>query len=117
GHGREFWAFPPARDHLLYSARWYPAHSRGHSGMTLREQLAAFWAGERPDQIPYTIYQSKLPPVDHPVVQGMFANGLGVTCFVPTWEVTYHASIDMRDDVTLRDGVRYRRQTWRTPLG
>jgi len=85
--------------------------------MTLREQLAAFWAGERPDQIPYTIYQSKLPPVDHPVVQGMFANGLGVTCFVPTWEVTYHASIDMRDDVTLRDGVRHRRQTWRTPLG
>jgi hypothetical protein len=85
--------------------------------MDLREQLAAFWAGERPDQIPYTIYQSKLPPVDHPVVQQMFADGLGVTCFVPTWEVSYDASIDIRDDFTRQDGRQLHRQTWRTPVG
>ena len=27
--------------------------------MTIRERIEAFWAGERPDTIPYTIYQNE----------------------------------------------------------
>ena len=54
--------------------------------LDLRRLSANNWRllGGRALTDPYTIYQSKLPPVDHPVVQGMFANRLGVTCFVPT---------------------------------
>lgn len=85
--------------------------------MTLRDDLTAFWAGERPDQIPYTCYYHKLPqPLDHPALQQMFRDGLGATCFIPTWEVTYR-DVDIRDETTVAGGQELRRQTWRTPIG
>ena len=47
--------------------------------MDIRERLEAFWLGERPDQIPYTIYQNEWRhTADDPAWQELFQKGLGV---------------------------------------
>lgn len=53
--------------------------------MNIRERLEAFWAGVRPDQIPYTIYQNEWRHhAGDPAWQAMFDNGLGVTWHCPS---------------------------------
>lgn len=83
----------------------------------VREQLEAFWSGERPDRIPFTTYESKIPADwSDPVIQQMFADGLGVLRFVPTWETEYE-NVAISDETVTIGGREMQRQTWRTPVG
>ena len=85
--------------------------------MNIHERLEAFWAGERPDRIPYTIYQNEWRHnQDDPAWQAMYEAGLGVT-----WHVAAYRS-DIRDveivtDTEERGGVSVRRQVMTTPTG
>ncbi len=84
---------------------------------SIRERLEAFWLGERPDTIPFTTYENKIPPDwGDPVIQQMFADGLGVIRFIPTWDTVYR-DMDMIDDTTTINGQMLHRQMWRTPIG
>ena len=85
---------------------------------TIRERLEAFWSGERPDRIPFTTYENKIPTDwSDPVIRKMLREGLGVLRFVPTYEASYDSGIELIHQ-TGQDGQRaVRRQIWRTPLG
>lgn len=83
----------------------------------IRERLAAFWSGEKPDRIPYTTYANKIPPDwSDPVIQQMFADGLGVVQFVPTWKAVYDG-VEQRSESWTAGGDTFRRDTWITPAG
>ena len=83
----------------------------------IRDRLEAFWSGEKPDRIPFTTYENKIPPDwSDPVIQQMFADGLGVLRFIPTWETIYH-DVDVVDGIVIVDDRPLRRQVWKTPLG
>lgn len=83
----------------------------------IRERLEAFWSGEKPDRIPFTTYESKIPSDwRDPVIQQMFADGLGVLRFIDTWTTTYRDVEIINDAITI-DGEPQRRQIWRTPVG
>src|SRR5664279_1698351 len=94
-----------------------PAALRRISAMNIRERLEAFWAGERPDQIPYTIYQWEwCHTADDPAWQELFELGLGVTWHLPT----VAATLDGIEDVVERrqvEGKRFEQRTLRTPIG
>ncbi len=85
--------------------------------MDIRERLMAFWAGDRPDQIPYTTYFSKdRNMLNDPRWAPFFDRGLGVTFHVyPYSEKTHDVEIVERNWV--ENGVQVRRQTQRTPVG
>lgn len=85
--------------------------------MTIRERLELFWAGERPDKIPFTIYQNEWRHTQNePEWQPMFEAGLGVT-----WHVCpYHAQskdVEYLHDEYSENGKLYHRQTIKTPIG
>jgi len=85
--------------------------------MNIRDRLEAFWSGERPDRIPFTSYESKLPSDwSDPVIQQMFADGLGLLRFIPTWETRYD-QVEVRDETHREAGQLVRRLLWRTPVG
>ena len=63
---------------------------------TIRERLEAYWSGERPDRIPFTTYENKIPTDwSDPVIRKMLREGLGVLRFVPTYEASYDSGIDV----------------------
>ncbi|MBN1875216.1 MAG: hypothetical protein JXA33_13370, partial [Anaerolineae bacterium] len=85
--------------------------------MNLRERLAAFWTGERPDRIPYTIYQNEWRhTATDPAWLPMFEAGLGVTWYIPTFK-TQQANVEIFNEHYETQGVPMRRQTYRTPVG
>ena len=87
--------------------------------MNIRERMQAFWAGERPDVIPYTIYANELNgsgcPKD-PAWAAMFEQGLGVSAFGGT--VKRHPP-DLKTTTAdyQEDGCTIRRYTTATPAG
>ena len=84
---------------------------------TIRERLEAFWSGEKPEPIPYTTYENKIPSDwSDPVIQQMFADGLGVLRFIPTWETVYR-NVEVNDESTTVNGQPVLRQVCRTPIG
>jgi hypothetical protein len=86
--------------------------------MAIRERLEAFWSGEQPDRIPFTTYESKLPPDwSDPVIRQMLNDGLGVLRFIPTWAVRYSGDVQRIEQHSQDGNQRLRRQVWRTPLG
>ncbi len=85
--------------------------------MNTRERIEAFWSSEKPDQIPYTIYEWLYEGLaDDPAWQQMFADGLGVV-----WHVfpadTEMQNVDVRVDEYQEDGHAVRRLTYTTPVG
>lgn len=85
--------------------------------MNIRERLEAFWANERPDQIPYTIYQWEWRhTADDPTWQTLFDMGLGVTWHIPN-VVAAPYGIDEVTDRTTLDGLLHERHTIHTPVG
>jgi hypothetical protein len=85
--------------------------------MSVIEQREAFWAGERPTQIPYTIYHTKVAdaPGD-PAWAGLFAQGLGLTY------KRYAFRLETRDleafeEESTENGRRLRRVVKRTSEG
>lgn len=84
---------------------------------TIRERLEAFWSGEKPELIPFTTYENKIPSDwRDPVIQRMFADGLGVLRFIPTWETIYR-NVDISDETKIIDHQPVRRQIWHTQVG
>jgi len=87
--------------------------------MNIRERMHAFWAGERPDVIPYTIYWNELNrsgcPND-PAWTAMLEQGLGVSVFGGTVK---HQAPDLKRTTTecQEDGCAVRRHTTVTPVG
>lgn len=86
--------------------------------MLIRERLEAFWSGERPDRIPFTTYENKIPPDwSDPVIRQMLRDGLGVIRFVPTYSIRYEGEVQIIDQNGWEGSRNVRRQIWRTPLG
>jgi len=85
--------------------------------MDIRERLEAFWVGERPDQIPYTIYQNEWRhTADDPAWLPMFEAGLGVTWYMQPFEVeTWDVEL-LHDEIT-ENGRTLSREIRRTPVG
>ncbi len=85
--------------------------------MTIHERLEAFWAGERPDRIPYTIYQWEWRHIaDDSRLGPMYDAGLGVTRHVPVHTASTPGLEVVHDEVTV-DGRPMHRATRRTPVG
>jgi hypothetical protein len=83
----------------------------------IHEQLAAFWAGERPDRIPYTIYwwEQKHTRSD-PRWQELFRQGLGVTWHIPAYSSKMEGVEVIAEEGT-QDGQPLWRQRLLTPVG
>ncbi len=85
--------------------------------MEIRERLEAFWLGERPDQIPYTIYQYEWRhTADDPAWQELFKKGLGVTYHCPSFEWRAD-NVEYVSDSAQENGHTRERNTIRTPVG
>jgi len=85
--------------------------------MNIRERLEAFWSGERPDQIPYTIYQNEWRhTAGDPAWQPMFEDGLGVTWYLQPFKVETK-NVEIEDDDYVENGRQMHRQIQRTPVG
>ena len=85
--------------------------------MTLHERLEAFWRGEKPDQIPYTIYQNEWRHTqDDSAWDPMYRAGLGVTWHVAPFREEMH-NVERETLTEERDGSTTRRQVLRTPVG
>lgn len=85
--------------------------------MNIREQLELFWSGERPEQIPYTIYHTKVRDAEgDPAWESLFKAGLGLTY---KW---YPFKTETRDLKTIeheyhKNGKHIRHVVYKTPVG
>jgi hypothetical protein len=85
--------------------------------MKIHERLEAFWAGERLDQIPCTIYQDEWRHTQtDPAWEPMYAAGLGVTWHIPSWQSEV-AGLTVRNEQTTEDGKVWLRRVLQTPVG
>ncbi len=85
--------------------------------MDIRERLEAFWAGERPDQIPYTIYEYEWRhTADDPTWQELFKMGLGVTYHCLSFQLKT-ADVEYVSDSFEKNGHTLERRSVRTPVG
>ena len=85
--------------------------------MDIRERLEAFWSGQRPDQIPYTIYQNEWRhTADDSVWRELFQDGLAVTWHIPSvrWEAR---GVEYARDSFKENGKMLERRTVRTAVG
>lgn len=85
--------------------------------MDIRERIDAYWAGERPDEIPYTIYRGEwgYAPND-PAWDAMYEAGLGVTFHIGA-SAGVPADREVLWDEYVEGGESIRRQTLRTSVG
>lgn len=85
--------------------------------MNIQEQLEAFWSGERPDRIPFTIYQNEWRhTADDPAWQELFKDGLGVTWHIPAIRRETDG-VECVNDSFKESGRTVERRTLRTPVG
>ena len=85
--------------------------------MTFRERMDAFWAGERPDQIPYSIYDWLWTnTADDARWQTLFDLGLGVSWHFPTFD--YHTpGVEALEESHQEHGHTVTRRTLKTEFG
>lgn len=85
--------------------------------LTIRERLELFWAGERPDRIPYTIYQNEWRhTASDPAWLPMFHEGLGVTWHLPTVKEICPETEFLSEEQVV-EGKKFVRRTIKTPVG
>jgi len=89
--------------------------------VTIRERLEAFWSGEQPDRIPYTIYywewyRANGGSEDATRWQALFDRGLGVTQHVGTVRQTIDDS-HHETETSERNGLPVRRIHHHTSVG
>jgi hypothetical protein len=85
--------------------------------MNIRERIEAFWAGERPDRIPYTIYQNEWRhTAGDPGWQPLYEKGLGVTWNRSTFDSDWDG-VEMDARTFQEAGRTVLRRTLRTPVG
>jgi len=81
--------------------------------MDIHERLEAFWLGEKPDRIPYTIYAWNCRGIENDgVLLNMCKNGLGITHPITPFNAEYN-DVELIDNT---DGV-IRQQIMRTSDG
>ncbi len=86
--------------------------------MTPEQRIEAFWRGEQPDRIPYTIYWNEWRHTQHDRAwQKMFEDGLRVTFFVNPYTVTYSGDITFETKTTYEQGKQVVTERFNTPLG
>jgi hypothetical protein len=86
--------------------------------MDIRERLEAFWAGERPDVIPFTIYQNEWRHTqDDPAWQDLYEKGLGVTWHLRTTKEVWPKGVEFRDEKITENGKTLLKRTISTPVG
>jgi hypothetical protein len=86
--------------------------------MNIRERLGVFWAGERPDVIPFTIYQNEWRHTQNdPAWRGLYDKGLGVTWHFPTAWDAWPNDVEQRDQTVAKDGKTTLKRTISTPVG
>lgn len=85
--------------------------------MTIRERIETFWNGERPDQIPFTIYWNEWRHTcEDPAWLPLYELGLGVTWYLRSFESRL-SGVDTEDRTWTENGRTLRRITRRTPIG
>ena len=85
--------------------------------MTIRERLEAFWRGDRPDRIPFTIYQNEWRhTATDPGWYPLYEQGLGVTWNLPTFSESF-ANVECREEQYRENGRQILRRTLTTPVG
>lgn len=85
--------------------------------MNIRERLEAFWAGERPDMIPYTIYEWEWRhAADDPAWLPLFDLGLGVTWHLPSVSIRAEG-VEYHTAIWQEAGKTVERRTIHTPDG
>ncbi len=85
--------------------------------LSIRERIELFWAGERPDRIPYTIYQNEWRHTSaDPAWEGLYARGLGVTWHLPSVR-EFHDNMEYREERSEVQGKEFVKQRLITPLG
>ena len=85
--------------------------------MNIRERINAFWSGEQPDQIPYTIYWNEWRHTSNdPGWQALYDMGLGVTWYLRSFEMKTR-NVETEDRTYEEDGHKIRRVTRKTPVG
>jgi len=83
----------------------------------VRDRLQAFWAGERPDEIPYTTYFSKdRNMLRDPRWRPLFEQGLGVTFHVYSY-AEVPRGVETLEDSWHEGPTLVTRQVQRTPVG
>jgi len=94
-----------------------PSGAAAATLMNIRERIEAFWSGERPDQIPYTIYWNEWRhTADDPAWPALYENGLGVTWYLRSFATT-QPGVEAVDETYVEAGRPMRRQIRRTPVG
>jgi hypothetical protein len=85
--------------------------------VSIRDQLEAFWSGDRPDRIPYTIYYWEWRHMaDDPRWHKLYEMGLGVTWNIPT--IQYRTTgVEYRSETRQEQGKTFERRTVDTPVG
>ncbi len=85
--------------------------------MNFRECMEAFWSGERPDRIPYSIYDWEWRhTADDPRWQALFDLGLGVSWHFPTFE-RHTPGVEVIEETHREDGHTIVRRTLKTDFG
>jgi len=96
---------------------WVSPRCESEQYMSIHDRLLAFWAGERPDEIPYTTYFSKdRNMLNDPRWAPLFAKGLGVTFHIYPYEEIMD-DVDVIEQHHVENGVNIRREIRRTPVG
>ena len=86
--------------------------------MNIRERLEVFWAGERPDVIPFTIYQNEWRHTqDDPAWQELYEKGLGVTWHLRTTKEIWPSGVEFWDDTVTENGKTLLKRVISTPVG
>ena len=86
--------------------------------MNIRERLEAFWAGERPDVIPFTIYQNEWRHTQNDAGwQSLYEKGLGVTWHLRTAKDIWPSEVEMRDETITENGKKLLKRIISTPVG
>jgi hypothetical protein len=86
--------------------------------MDIRERLEEFWAGDRPDVIPFTIYEWEWQPTQHdPAWQGLFKKGMGVTWHLSTTKDIWPNGVELRDFTAIENGKTMIKRVISTPVG
>ncbi len=84
--------------------------------MTIHERLKAFWAGEKPDRIPFTIYSHLWKNCqDDPAWDRLYEAGLGVTHHYCPYDEEVDPDISFHREIS-EDQSR-KKAIWSTPVG
>jgi len=85
--------------------------------LNIHERLAAFWSGEKPDKIPYTIYFWEWQhTMADPAWLPMYEKGLGVTHHLSTVR-SHTRDLEIIHEDYVENGTPWTREIQRTPIG